>query len=104
MLQRAIPHGCEGSQPEKHRSVHRIFEGRAGLHCLGEVQPRRLLTYERVDDVELPSAWLADLAVVLIFSNVSLKPLVFSFRTFAPVVAIGGHGDGPTAVYLPGFR
>ncbi len=50
-----------------------------------------LLSCDLVDNEELPLAWLAGLAVVLIFSNTSLDPLLFKLGTTFVVLAGSGH-------------
>ncbi|KGG28581.1 MULTISPECIES: hypothetical protein [unclassified Prochlorococcus] len=55
---------------------------------MGKSQERRLLSCDRVDDLELPLVWLADLLMV---SNAVLDPFLLSLCTLTPVLAIAGH-------------
>ena len=57
-----------------------------------------LLSCDLVDDEELP---LAGLAVVLIFSNTSLDPLLFTLGTTFFVLAVSGHVRTSAGQALP---
>lgn len=50
-----------------------------------------LLSCDLVDDEELPLAWLAGLAVDLIFSNRRPDPIVLRLGATFIVLAVSGH-------------